>query len=296
MDATGKKLIELMFKPNESACVSYNEYGYHSVSVKNILNSEKITLIPTESSCVKRKIPFGPESYEHVYTDQLTHCALNPIKGYRSDENVKAYRNFLIEMDTGTLKEQYEYIKKLGLPYSAVVFSGNKSLHFLVSLDVDLPSEETYRITAEWILGICTVADQKTKNPSRSIRIPGSYRTPTQKQRLVEIKGKTKLTDLLAWLKKNPGAAPERPEKRNVSDKDFSWRNVPEYLLRKAYNIDRSKGRNNEWFAIACGCAIAGAPIDKTIEKLGTIFIPERGFGRKEWLTTIKSAYKKFSR
>lgn len=282
MDKTGQDLLNLMFRPGETVCVSHNKYGYHSIPLQNALNGT-VTLVS----------PNPDREFEKVESGNLTLVALNPIKGWRDDASVTAYRNFLVEMDYGPLPEQLAYAEAIGLPYSAVVFSGSKSLHFLISLDTDLPSYEVYYLMAEWMLAIATAADQNTKNPSRSIRIPGAYREPGKKQLIVKHRGATKLADFAAWLAKHPNAKPRPPEKRTISaEADFSklkkW--VPERLAQG--NIGAKLGRNKEWFAIACEFALAGYDEDDTMDILSGYFNPDRDFKEKEWKTSIHSAFK----
>lgn len=298
MDKTGQDLLNLMFRSGETVCVSPNKYGYHSIPLEEAVADKIVTLVPTQDSCAKRGIEWVPENFDKSHTDGLTLVALNPIKGWREDLNCTSFRNFLIEMDYGPLAEQLAYAKAIGLPYSAVVFSGNKSLHFLISLDTDLPNENVWRTMAEWTLAIATAADQNTKNPSRQIRIPGAFREPGKKQRIVENRGATKLADFTAWLAQHPNAKPRPPEKRQISENaDFSklkpW---VQKLLAKvklgSASVGAKQGRNKEWFAIACEFALAGYTEDDTMDKLYEFFTPDRDFKEREWKTSIKSAFK----
>jgi hypothetical protein len=282
MDKTGQELLNLMFRPGETVCVSHNKYGYHSIPLEKALDGI-VTLVS----------PNPDREFEKVESDRLTLIALNPIKGWREDLNCTAFRNFLIEMDYGPLAEQLAYADKIGLPYSAVVFSGNKSLHFLISLEQDLPNEEVWRVMAEWTLAIATAADQNTKNPSRQIRIPGAFREPGKKQIIVKNKGATKLADFAAWLALHPDAKPRPPEKREISGTaDFSklkkW--VPQRLAKGI--VGAKSGRNKEWFAIACEFALAGYSEDEATDLLSEYFSPDRDFKEKEWKTSIKSGFK----
>jgi hypothetical protein len=277
---TGQKLLNLMFRPGEEVCVSHNKYAYHSFSLENAFK-DQVTLVP----------PDMERPNEFVKSDKLTLVALNPIHGFRSDEKCTAFRNFLIEMDDFELKAQIEYIKSLGMPYSAIVFSGNKSMHFLISLDTDLPNEKIWRKFAEWLLNIATLADQATKNPSRSIRIPGGMRTEGL-QRLVELKGPVKLTDLAAFLAKHPEAQPKEPERR-VKHKDFNFPNIGDWCIELLLDgLKENQGRNRQWYAVGFEFALSGVSEDETIEFLGRYFTPERDFKEREWLVTIKSAFK----
>jgi hypothetical protein len=288
MHKTGQELLKLMFRPGENVCVSPNIYGYHSLPLESLLGDE-VKLLNT-----KFRDGADLESSQELYkTDALTLVALNPIKGWRNDESVTAYRNFLVEMDYGPLPEQIAYAKTIGLPYSAIVFSGNKSLHFLISLDQDLPSYEVYYMFAEWMLKIASAADQNTKNPSRSIRIPGAYREPGKKQLIVEMRGPVPLQHFANWLGTHPDAKPKVAEKRTpTGEADFS-KLKPWVVSRLSVGVIGAKsGRNKEWYAIAYEFALAGYTEDDTIEFLGPYFNPDRDFKEREWKTCIKSAFK----
>jgi hypothetical protein len=281
MDDTGKKIMNLMFRPGERVCVSHNKYGYHSVPFENAI-SDRVTLVSPDS---KR----DPEIF---HTDRITLVSLNPNAKWREDETCTAFRNILVEMDYGPLKQQLDHIKAIGLPYSAAIFSGNKSIHFLISLDQDFPSEDVYRLFSQWILKAIPLADQKTFNPSRSIRLPGSYREPGKKQRLMEYKGPVKLGDLVAWLQKHPEARPVKGPLREKSD-DFAFDNLRPWARKRLINgLDRRKGRSNQWFALAFEFCLAGYSEDDTLRILGGFFVPDRDFKEKEWKTTINSAFK----
>lgn len=282
MDATGVKLLNLMFRPNETVCVSHNKFGYHSMSLEDAFKS-KVSLLPVDQE----------RPLELVDGERLALVALNPIQGFRTDANCTAYRNFLVEMDTGPLDAQKAYAIQRKLPYSAIVFSGNKSLHFLISLDKDLPNEKVWREFAEWILNIMTMADQATKNPSRSIRIPGAIREPGKIQRLEEFKGSVKFEDLYKWLASHPESRPMPTVKRKIHDGEFDLDLLRPWVGNALKNgLNPRKGRNQQWFAIACEFALAGCSEDDTIDKLSRYFTPDRDFKEKEWMASIRSAFK----
>lgn len=293
MHETGRKLLNLMFRPDERVCVSNSIYGYHSIPLEEALSDKEVTLVPTQDSCYKRKIEWIPENFGKAHTDNVTLVALNPINGFREDQNVTAYRSFLIEIDTGSIKSQLDYIKQLEIPYSAIVFSGNKSLHCLITLDQDLPNYEIYYHMAEWALKSVTLADQNTKNPSRSIRIPGATRDNGKKQLLVEFKGPTPLATFAAWLAKHPEAKPETSQKRTVSG-EMDFRKVKPWVHKRLVDgtVGHKNGRNKGWYSVAFEFALSGYDLDDTIDKLGAFFSPENDFGIREWKTTIKSAFK----
>lgn len=276
----GEKLLRLMFRPGETICVSPNKFGYHSIPLENVM-LEEVTLVPPDSKYPMEKCP----------SNELRLVALNPIKGFRQDQNCTAYRNFLIEMDVGPLPQQLAYIERLGMPYSAAVFSGGKSLHFLISLDIDLPDQKTWRLIAEWILAIATAADQMTKNPSRSIRIPGPTRDQSR-QVLARWKGPVTFSELRAWLEKHPEQRPKPKVKKAPSGKHDFNRIAPWVIKRLTEGLDPTKGRNGQWYAIAYEFALAGYSEDGTIEILSEYYSEDPDFKEKEWLTAIDSAFK----
>jgi len=276
-----KKLFDLMFRTGERVCVSDSKFGYHSIPLENVF-LDKITLVSPNDN-----IPI-----EVVKSDTLTLVALNPmVSGYRTDENCSKYRNFLVEMDTGSSQEQMAYIKKLGMPYSAVVFSGNKSLHFLISLDTDLPSEKVYRVFSEWILNVVTLADENTKNPSRSIRIPGAMRDTGKRQEMVEYVGPVRLEDLTNWLKRHPDAKPKEKQVHTMLEKP-DFKKIKPWVSEMVYFGITAPNRNKKWFTVAVEFALTGQSEDYTIEELRPYFSPDRDFKEREWENTIRSAFK----
>ena len=282
-----KKVLDLFFKPGETICVSHNSYGYHSVD-QNSLNGTIEQISPNDK--------IEPE---YINEEDICLMAINPIRGFRRDENVTAYRSFMVEIDNGTLASQMKYIKDSGLPYSICVFSGNKSLHFGIVLEQDLPSENIWRNVAEWILNILDQADQMTKNPTRSIRFPGNIRPNGKKQlqKLLEFNGKVKYSDLAKWLNKYPK---KNPAEKRMSEKVIipkSVNGIPEWILYKLKNgVDESKGRNNEWFGIAMELAKAGYDDQEMIAYCEEYFTPEGDFTLNEWKTIMKHAYKRVLR
>lgn len=294
MDSSGQKLLNLMFRAGETVCVSNSQFGYHSIPLEEALSSKEITLVPTQESCIKRNIEYKIENFDKKHTDEMILVALNPISGFRLDSNCVNYRNFLLEIDIGPIDEQIKYLKSMGVPYSAMVFSGNKSIHTLISLSENLPSEDTYRIMAEWALNIVTLCDPNTKNPSRSIRIPGAYREPGKKQELIELVGHVSLAEFGNWLKKYPEAKPKKQKKLIPSDSPPEFGKLKPWVIKvlKDGTVGEKAGRNIGWYQVACEFFLSNYGFDDTIEVLSQYFVPDRDFKDREWKTSIKSAYK----
>ena len=279
-----KQVLDLFFKEGETICVSHNDYGYHSVSQTQL------------NGGIEQVSPQLDRDPEYINETDICLMAINPINGFRRDENVIAYRSFMVELDDGPLSEQMDYIKESGLPYSICTFSGNKSLHFGIVLEQDLPSEEIWRDVAEWILNILDRADPMTKNPTRSIRFPNNMRPNGKKQlqKLIEFKGKVKYNELAVWLQKHPDKNPAEKRKHEVKSVPKTVNGIPQWVLNKLqHGIDESKGRNNEWFGIAMELAKAGFDAEEIIGYTEEFFTPERDFSRNEWKTIMTHAHKR---
>lgn len=126
---------------------------------------------------------------------------INPLKqaGKLELENIAEYRNILVEMDTGSIEEQWKHIEGSKLPWTTCVYSGGKSLHFIISVEDGLGTLEFYNKIA---LIICKAlgADTSTINPNRLSRLAGSVREDTGlEQELVEVRKSIRFADLLNW-------------------------------------------------------------------------------------------------
>jgi hypothetical protein len=259
-----KKFLELFFNPGEEICFSPNKYAYPSKPQEEI--DEKNTVL----------------------------VAINPIKGQRNDDNVTAYRTFMVECDDSALEDQWQYIKNTGFPFSYCCFSGNKSLHFALVLDHNIPSSHIYRHTYQWILNILQKADQKTKNPSRSIRFPGVVRPDTNKtQNLVYIGKRINLEELSAWLNKFADKRPAELNRNKGRSKNENPKNISLWaksdLLNGIHNMEGS--RNQRWMAIGCEFALHGHDLESTIESLRQFFEEQSDFKEREWLSAVKSGW-----
>lgn len=286
MDETGKSLFKLLFNEDDGVCVSNNKFAYHSIPREKAMEGQ-VTMVSEDAKQPTR----------YVKSSDLILVSINPMQGFRKDASTTKFRSFLWEIDTGSIKEQIGYFKHLGIPLSAQVFSGNKSVHAITVLDEDLPDEKTYRLLYNWALKVLTMCDQSCKNPSRSIRIPGALREPGKKQRLININGRVKLSDFMAWLNKYEHLRPRAREKKEIPEgqPDLSrlspWARA---MLVKGVTFS-NRGRNQTWFGLAYDLALAGFSEDQGVEILTQRFTEEDDFKEKEFLTTVRSAFKKVS-
>lgn len=289
MKESSRQFLNLFFNPDEKICVSHNGYGYHSVEQKDF-----------EAGLIEQISPNEKIKPETITDNDVVLMSINPVDGWRRDEHVTAFRSFMVEMDDGTLEEQKKYIDESGLPYSYCCFSGNKSLHFGIVLDEDLPTYELWVDIAEWILNILDKADPMTKNPTRSIRFPDAQRKDgkKQKQQLVYMGERVSHNKLAKFLNKHPDQNPsEIRKKERPKGITMTINGIPKWVLDKLENgIDESKGRNNEWFSIAMELAKAGYDDNQMIEYCEGFFTPERDFSLREWKDILTHAYKRTMR
>ena len=167
-----------------------------------------------EHVCFARRIydtQTQPVSDYRTLNETYQFYTINPLKKdkTRKAANVSAYRNFLFESDTiPNPKDQIRLIKQSGFPYSALVYSGGKSVHFPLALETKVED----RIVYDAIWKACQAGlskhglevDKATKDPCRFSRLPGAIRQDNNKeQKLIEVTRKIRLSVLEDWLKDN---------------------------------------------------------------------------------------------
>jgi AAA domain-containing protein len=173
-----RALLEAAFEPGEF------------VSIASTFENEESDSMPTGgvTMTVKEWLQKIDErgGINKIFTDRNgLFIRINPmIDGGTSDDEVTAFRHVLVECDQGTKQEQLGAIRKLGLPVTAVLDSGNKSIH--AWLRVNAKSEAEYRDRVTQIFTFCEQAlgmklDPKNRNPSR-------YSRMADVQRAIEIK------------------------------------------------------------------------------------------------------------
>lgn len=104
--------------------------------------------------------------------------SINALTDRRLDSNVTKHRTFLVEMDEGTHEDQIRAVKGVNMPYSTVVDSGGKSLHFCIVLTEPI-DPITWRSWSKALVHLVPGADRSTTNPSRFTRLPGIVRPNT---------------------------------------------------------------------------------------------------------------------
>lgn len=121
--------------------------------------------------------------------------------------NVTSFRNFAIEFDSDTIKEQGRKLSLAKPPLSAIVFSGGKSLHTPIALEEEV-TEDQYSAIFEAIkqtfLKYDLKLDPQCKNPNRLTRAPFQLRIGNKvEQRLLKINRRIKNRELFDWFEAN---------------------------------------------------------------------------------------------
>lgn len=134
---------------------------------------------------------------------------LNPIRTRRKGDDVTAFRNILIELDKDSIKKQLNRIKKIGVPYTSLVFSGGKSIHCIISLKQPLKDREEFTryVFLAWTAYGFNKIDDSCKDPARFTRFPNTVREDTGKvQDLIELKERIPNELFLSWCKSQLGS------------------------------------------------------------------------------------------
>jgi hypothetical protein len=202
-----------------------------------------------------------------------------------------------------SLADQHEYVKEKGMPYSICVYSGNKSLHYGIVLDSDLPNYNIWHNVALWITNIMDKADSQNVSPTRGLRFPDNKRPDGlgKRQSLIEMKERISVEDLFAWLNKHPDKKPVKKKPSYDSlDYDFSGAStislssLPIWACETLSRLSKGEQeyRNKTWFNLACMLANKGIIKETAVAFLSDYFVEESDFDRKEWIAAIESGYK----
>lgn len=153
-----------------------------------------------------------PQTRDPFFTINALHPTrdLNPTEAYhapdrprRADHNVVGLRNVLLEMDSGSVNAQMQALERTRIPWSTCVWSGGKSLHFLISLETPLEDRMAYaRLVKRVYQALADVGvDPANKNPSRFSRAPGVIRPETgARQDLLAVRARVPNAALEHWL------------------------------------------------------------------------------------------------
>lgn len=168
----------------------------------------KLLFDDDEQTCFT-STPYGTAVYSAHGDCNINYFSINPMHTSRKDTNVTCLRNILLEFDGISEIEQLAIIKTI--PYSTVVWSGNKSYHCIISLMEPCRDRNEYNDLVQRIMRKVPQADPSTKNPSRLSRCPGAFREDTGRpQRLHDLACRRTRAELEAWL--GPELKTEQPK------------------------------------------------------------------------------------
>lgn len=226
----------------------------------------------------------------------LQYFSINPMHTSRADRNVVKYRNFLVEFDDITIEEQFKIVASMNMPFTTATYSGNKSVHFIISLEEPLENRALYDFSAKWIYNILgDKVDEKNKNPSRFSRVPGGINAKTDKeQKLLKVRSRVKNSTLERWIEQFPDHMPNTSTtaQQTVALSDEAnpallsgW---TRHLLQ--YGIYEGK-RNDQWFKMGFNFIEAGFSLEEALSyvKENADCLGDFSFG--EIATCFKSAY-----
>ena len=177
------RLLDVCFRPGEFVAVAPAAEDDEG----NAVPKRGVTLSVAEW----RKRAESKGGIDRCFTTVLgLYVRINPMRegGAKNDE-VTAFRHVLVEFDRDEKGEQIPKDVQLGnivasgLPVSAVIDSGNKSIHAWVRVDAPDAAEYKRRVDViwEWFDGLSL--DKQNKNPSRLSRCPDGWRTVDQEKR-----------------------------------------------------------------------------------------------------------------
>ena len=170
--------LNAIFEPEDKVCYVVNAYQDDDGKWKPYGQNNSRTARQLIESIQKHPNDMT-DTFGTTNRDAGVWVCFNPMDGEgRSNKNVTAYRYALVESDTQDIDTQYSILQDLKLPIRALVHSGGKSLHAIVSIGaVDY---KQYQERVDYLYTICRKhgldVDTQDKNPARLSRFPGFQR------------------------------------------------------------------------------------------------------------------------
>lgn len=256
------KFYSVLFRPGERVCWSTSPYGVVTYPVEDCL----------------------------LHINSQFFC-INPLKHLRKDSECTSYRNILIEFDKGSILEQMKHLRDSGIPYSTLVYSGNKSVHAIIALKDSLPNKKTYKYLATMIYDRFDSADKSVSNPSRFSRSPGAVRDNKEVQSIIALRDTISLETVEDWLgKKIEVQVPRIMTKTNTIGKK---------LLRMSTKMFLSSGAetgnwNNALFRACCDMFVCKYTAEEVLSLCENIngYLDDKDIGTVySALNTVRAGY-----
>ncbi len=182
--------IRTAFKEGEGVCIEKADRDTagreYPPSAGAVLSREEIL----------SRMPEWLKNWQRPHDPKGVFIRINPMKqGKGRDDDVTAYRHALIEFDEISKEEQYALIVASDLPCTAVIDSGNRSIHAWVKVDAADRKEYDARVKLLLEHFKKYKVDEKNKNPSRFARLPGFTRKEGRQELLALEVGAKSFTD-----------------------------------------------------------------------------------------------------
>jgi len=146
---------------------------------------------------------------------------LNPRKEKDgTDKGCSAFRHLLLEADKLSVEQQWAILRASGLPISAVIHSGNKSLHAWVRLDAETKEDFDAKAKKVFSLNLLRDFDAATKNAGRLARLPAVARGEKVQKVIALNIGAESFSE---WEKTLPQIEPEQISTEQTTE-DIQWR------------------------------------------------------------------------
>lgn len=196
LDDPARRLIEAAFHTGECVCIAQEQLGEDG---RGVPKDSGATL--DRETWINRLTEAGGDPNQIWSSTERTgaYIRVNPLKaGGSRDNEVTSFRHVLLEFDKSTVQEQWAIIQQSNVPCTAVLHSGNRSLHAWVR--VDAQDYDEYRDRVRYLFEHFHEyqPDEKNKNPSRLSRLPGMIRG-SGRQELLALKIGARRGDELSW-------------------------------------------------------------------------------------------------
>lgn len=233
--------------------------------------------------------------------------SINPFRpgAPRRDLNVSVFRNILFEIDGRPLSEQADYFEReLALPFTTKVFSGGKSLHYILSLAEPLRSIDEYSRLVKMLYSIADWSDPSNKNPSRFTRLGGvTRRENSSLQEVIEIRPRVTTEQLSMFLAEHESKLIEKELEEKEHLKGFTEVAPSELapgsrgiltLRTKTFMSEGAKPgeRNRSLFFAACDFKNNLYTQEEAMEQLLPAATELCGLSQFEATTAIASAFR----
>jgi len=185
-----RRLLDVCFRPDEFVAIAPGTEDDSG----SVVPKRGVTL----SVADWRQRSASKGGIDRCFTTPLgLYIRINPMReGGAKNDDVTAFRHVLVEFDRNDKGEpipkevQFGNIVASRLPVSAVIDSGNKSIHAWVRVDAPDASEYKRRVDIIWDWFADLSLDKQNKNPSRLSRCPDGWRTvdgEKRQQRLLAV-------------------------------------------------------------------------------------------------------------